>query len=201
MLSGSRDFPRGQGGEGLSANNLPPPCGEGGEGVSVPPNGVANSGRREPEVRPLERELSDQRPLGVIRDVNGYDNLAVFPDSLVLVKGTTGYMVLRTVQGQFGVLGVLVLAPLVNSVRASRVATITNSTAADLARLNAKNQVIGANQILDVLVKKGFLGGQLVLRLADEGTRKLSWSTGANKLEDVTALLRQAVGTRLSEAA
>jgi hypothetical protein len=137
----------------------------------------------------------------VIRDVNGYDNLAVFPDSLVLVKGTTGYMVLRTVQGQFGVLGVLVLAPLVNSVRASRVATITNSGAGDLVRLNAKNQVIGANQILDVQVKKGFLGGQLVLRLADGATRKLSWSTGANKLEDVAALLRQAVGTRLSEAA
>jgi hypothetical protein len=145
--------------------------------------------------------LSDQRTLGVIRDVNGYDNLAVFPDSLVLVKGTTGYMMLRTVQGQFGVLGVLLLAPLVNSVQASRVATITNSTAGDLVRLNAKNQVIGANQILDVQVKKGFLGGQLVLRLADGSTRKLSWSTGANKLEDVTALLRQAVGTRLSEAA
>jgi hypothetical protein len=137
----------------------------------------------------------------VIRDVNGYDNLAVFPDSLVLVKGTTGYMVLRTVQGQFGVLGVLVLAPLVNSVRASRVATITNSTAEDLVRLNAKNQVIGANQILDVQVKKGFLGGQLVLRLADGTTRNLRWSTGANKLQDVAALLRQAVGTRLSEAA
>jgi hypothetical protein len=145
--------------------------------------------------------LSDLRPLGVIRDVNGYDNLAVFPDSLVLVKGTTGYMVLRTVQGQFGVLGVLVLAPLVNSVRASRVATITNSGAGDLVRLNAKNQVISANQILDVQVKKGFFAGQLVLRLADGATRKLRWSTGANKLEDVAALLRQAVGTRLSEAA
>jgi hypothetical protein len=145
--------------------------------------------------------LSDLRPLGVIRDVKGYDNLAVFPDSLVLVKGTTGYMVLRTVQSQFGLLGVLILAPLVNSVQASRVAMITNSTAGDLVRLNAKNQVIGADQILDVQVKKGFLGGQLSLRLADGTTRKLGWSTGANKLEDVAALLRQAVGTRLSEAA
>ena len=145
--------------------------------------------------------MSDLRPLGVIRDVKGYDNLAVFPDSLVLVKGTTGYMVLRTVQSQFGLLGVLILAPLVNSVQASRVAMITNSTAGDLVRLNAKNQVIGADQILDVQVKKGFLGGQLGLRLADGTTPKLGWSTGANKLEDVAALLRQAVGTRLSEAA
>jgi len=148
--------------------------------------------------------MDNQRPIGIIQDISGgfsYDLLAVFPDSLVLVKGKFGYMFLRTIQVQFGALGVLLFSPLVKRSQAKRLAASNSRSAAELVQLNRKNRLILTGQILDAQLKKSLLTGRLTLRLADGSTQKFSWPKGTNKYEEVAPLLRQALGTKLSEAA
>ncbi len=146
--------------------------------------------------------MNNQQPLGVIKDISGrfsYDTLALFPDSLMVVKGGFGYMFLRSIQLQFGALGILLLSPLVKRSEARRLATISNHSPAELARLNPKNRLIGYDQIVDAQLKKSLFTGRLTLKLADGTTQKLSWPKGTNKYEQVAPLLRQALGMKLSE--
>lgn len=148
--------------------------------------------------------MDNQRPLGIIRDVSGgfsYDTLAVFPDSLVLVKGSFGYMVLRSLSVQFGALGVLLFEPLIKRSQAKQLAAISRHSPAELAQLKPKNRVIPQGQVLDAQLKKSFVTGRLTLKLADGTTQKWSWPKGANKYEDVAPLLRQVLGPKLFEAA
>lgn len=145
-----------------------------------------------------------RQPLRVIKDINGrftYDNLALFPDSLVLVKGSYGYIILRSIQLQFGALGALLLYPLVKRSQARRVATISKHSPGELARLNPKNRLIGYDRVVDAQLKKSLLTGRLTINLADGTTQKLTWPKGTNKYEQVAPLLRQALGTKLSEVA
>jgi len=43
--------------------------------------------------------------------------------------------------------------------------------------------------------------GRLTLKLADGTAQKFSWPKGTNKNEEVAPLLRQALGTKLTESA
>jgi len=148
--------------------------------------------------------MSDERPLGVIKDISGgfsYDRLAVFPDSMVLLKGTTGFYLLRSLQYQFGALGVLAFYPLLKRRENKQLAAISTQSAAQLSSANPKNRLFRYDQLLDVQLKKSFLSGQLTLKLADGTSKKLTWPKGANKHEQVAPILRQALGTKLSEVA
>lgn len=148
--------------------------------------------------------MDNQRPIGIIQDISGgfsYDSLAVFPDSLVLVKGKFGYMFLRSIQLQFGALGALLFYPLVKRSQAKRLAGINGCSPAELAQLNPKNRLTPSGQILDAQLKKSLMTGRLTVKLADGTTLKFRWPKGTNKHEEVAPLLRQALGTKLSEAA
>lgn len=143
--------------------------------------------------------MSDERSLGVISDINGrltFDRLAIFPDCLVLVKGTLGHMVLRSLQLQFGLLGLFAM----KRSESKRLAIVSSKSAAELAR-NPKNRLIRSDQIVDAQLKKSMLSGRLTLKLADGSTLKFGWPKGTNKPKQVAPILRQALGTKLSEVA
>ena len=147
--------------------------------------------------------MAVSQPIGVIKDISGkfsIDTLALFSDSAVLLRGSVGQLLLRSTAMQFGALGALILYPLVKRGQDKQLPTISSHTPEQLAQLNPKNRLIPYNQILSAQLKKSFLSGQLTLTLADGTTQKLKWPKGSNKYEQVAPLLRQALGTKLSEA-
>jgi len=58
----------------------------------------------------------------------------------VLGKGKFGYMFRRSIQLQFGALGVLLIYPLVKRSQAKRLAAIKNRSAAELVQLDPMNR-------------------------------------------------------------
>ena len=148
--------------------------------------------------------MTNPQPIGVIRDVSGrgsFDLLALFQDSLVMVKGSFWHLLLRSVEMQFGALGVLFLHPLVNRAEKKRIQAIASRTPAEIVALNPKNQRIFYGQVIDAHFKKSLFSGSLTLKLADGTTKKYSWRKGVNKPDQVSTWLRQALGTKLAEAA
>jgi hypothetical protein len=148
--------------------------------------------------------LTNPQPIGVIRDVSGrgsFDLVALFQDSLVLVKGSFWHLLLRSVEMQFGALGILILHPLVNRAEKKRIQAISNRTPADIVALNPKNQRVFYAQVIDAQFRKSLFSGSLTLKLVDGTTKKYTWRKGVNKPEQVSAWLRHAFGTKLAEAA
>jgi hypothetical protein len=147
--------------------------------------------------------MTNPQPIGVI-NVSGkfsFDLLALFQDSLVFVKGSPWYTVLRSIETQFGALGVLILHPFVERAHRKRIEALSTRTPGEIAALNPKNRCILYGQIIDAQLKKSLMSGSLTLKLADGTTRKFSWMKGSNKADQVAAWLRQALGTKLAEAA
>lgn len=148
--------------------------------------------------------MTNLQPIGVIKDIKGgfsFDLLALFGDGMVLVKGSLSHMMLLTLEAQFGVLGVLILHPLVMRAQKKRINAISNKTSAEMIAQNPKNRRILYSQIIDAQLRKSFVSGTLVLKLSDGSTQKFSWMKGSNKNEQVADWLRQALGTKLAEAA
>lgn len=149
----------------------------------------------------LRYEMADSQAIGVIKHIAGgvlasERELFVFSDRLVLVSEALWKTWLRYFVREAGLIGMLVYAFGAKS-RAEEAERRRQLSPEQLLASDPKGMQFLARDIIDAHLSGGRFEARLRLSMADGSTRKFSWVSSANKYEQVNAILRTALGTRL----
>lgn len=145
--------------------------------------------------------MADSQVIGVIKHIAGgvlwsERELFVFSDRLVLVREGWWQTWLRYLTMQAGLIGMLIYG-LGARGRAKESERRRQLSPEQLLASDPKGMQFLARDIIDARLSGGRFEARLRFAMADGSTRKLSWVSSANKYEQVDAILRTALGTRL----
>jgi hypothetical protein len=146
--------------------------------------------------------MKDSRLLGVIKNISvgsRQGDVFVFARALVIVRGDAAAMWVRAVGMQFGALGGLLSGLWLKKEEEKSLRMRSGLSPEQLAALDPKNCLIPIDQVIDARLSRHFLSRKLVLQLAAGSSQKLGWRRGENDDTRVTAVLREAFGTRFAD--